>query len=78
MPFTIVALAAADCCKAWSKQGIVGRGVLLDYHAWRLRHGIAYEAFETGNIRLDHLKETAKEQGIEIKFGDILVIRSGE
>lgn len=60
------------------EQGIVGRGVLLDYYSWRLAQDhIPYEAYETRSIPLAHLKATAKAQGTEIKFGDVLFVRSG-
>ena len=64
---------------AWQDQGIVGRGVLLDWHSWRKEHRPeeVYDAFKTYQITLEDLKEVAKAQGTEIKFGDILLIRSG-
>lgn len=64
---------------AWSEKGIVGRGVLIDYHTWRVKNNIApeYDAFRAGTIPLKHLKEVLKDQGTELKFGDILIIRSG-
>ena len=62
---------------AWAEQGIVGRGILLDYHEWRLKNGIQHNAFETGSIPAATLKQIAKDQGVEIKFGDILILRSG-
>ena len=62
---------------AWAEQGIVGRGILLDYHEWRLKNGIEHNAFETGSIPATTLKQIAKDQGVEIKFGDILILRSG-
>jgi len=62
---------------AWSEKGIVGRGILLDFHAWRIANDIPYEPFKTGSITLKYLKATAEAQGLEIKFGDILIIRSG-
>ncbi|KAI9721095.1 MAG: hypothetical protein M1812_002576 [Candelaria pacifica] len=62
---------------AWAEKGIVGRGILLDFHTWRLVNGIDYEPFKTGSIPLKYLKATAEAQGTEIKFGDILIIRSG-
>jgi hypothetical protein len=61
-----------------AEHGIVGRGILLDYHSWRLENNIPHEALKTGGIKLEHLKAVAKAQGTEIKFGDILIIRSGE
>ncbi|KAF1812964.1 hypothetical protein P152DRAFT_458138 [Eremomyces bilateralis CBS 781.70] len=62
---------------AWAEKGIVGRGVLLDFHSWRLENNVEYNPFERGNITLDQLKKVAEAQGVEIKFGDILIIRSG-
>lgn len=62
---------------AWAQEGICGRGVLLDYHEWRIKQGRDHHAFETGNITVSDLKAVAKEQGTEFKFGDILFIRSG-
>ncbi|CZT16293.1 uncharacterized protein RCC_02135 [Ramularia collo-cygni] len=62
---------------AWAEKGIVGRGILLDYHAWRVRNGREHKAFETGSISAETLREVAKDQGTEIKFGDILILRSG-
>ncbi|KAF2814989.1 uncharacterized protein BDZ99DRAFT_408572 [Mytilinidion resinicola] len=62
---------------AWSEHGIVGRGVLLDYHAWRTANNIPYEPFQAGTIPLAHLKAVAEAQRVSFKFGDILIIRSG-
>ncbi|PNS15735.1 hypothetical protein CAC42_4187 [Sphaceloma murrayae] len=65
---------------AWAAQGIVGRGILLDYHAWRTRDGAQvakHDAFTTGSIPLADLKAVAEWQGTEIRFGDVLFIRSG-
>jgi len=64
-------------CLAWSEKGIVGRGILLDYHTWRLANNIPYDPFANDSIPLDHLKAVLKSQGTEVKFGDILIIRSG-
>ncbi|KAM0689212.1 hypothetical protein Q7P36_011289 [Cladosporium allicinum] len=62
---------------AWSEQGIVGRGVLLDYHEWRLSQNRSHDAFATSSISLADLKAVAEAQGTEIRFGDILLVRSG-
>ena len=56
----------------------MGRGILLDFHTWRLANNISYEPFQTGSIPLEYLKATAEAQGLEIKFADILIIRSGK
>ena len=63
--------------QAWSEKGIVGRGVLLDFHSWRLANNVDYNPFATGSIRLDQLKDVAKAQGTNFMFGDILIVRSG-
>ncbi|KIW91700.1 uncharacterized protein Z519_07668 [Cladophialophora bantiana CBS 173.52] len=58
--------------------GIVGRGVLLDYHGWRQQTGqptvAANSAFA---ITTEELDAVAKHQGTEFHAGDILIIRSG-
>ncbi|KAB5547338.1 hypothetical protein GE09DRAFT_1224343 [Coniochaeta sp. 2T2.1] len=67
--------------QAWSKKGIVGRAVLLDYHSWRLSQPSPspdpFDAFSTTPIPLSHLLACAASQGTTIQFGDILIIRSG-
>ncbi|KAK2810438.1 hypothetical protein FQN50_002927 [Emmonsiellopsis sp. PD_5] len=64
--------------QAWAEKGIVGRGVLLDFHKWRLANNIPAEIFKTTTIPLRYLKAVAEAQGTEIKFGDILIVRVGE
>ena len=49
----------------------------MDFHNWRLCNNIAYEPFKTGSVSLSQLKAVAESQGTEIKFGDILLLRSG-
>jgi hypothetical protein len=70
--------ARSDRHTAWSEHGIVGRGILLDFHRWRLANNILYEPFKTGSIPLKYLKAVAESQGTEIKFGDILITRTGK
>ena len=64
--------------QAWQERGIVGRGVLLDFHSWRLANNVPYDPFSTGSITLDELRMVLATQGTDIQFGDILIIRSGE
>lgn len=52
--------------------------MLLDYHSWRLANNISYDPFQTGSIPLEHLKAVLDSQGTKLKFGDILIIRSGK
>lgn len=61
----------------WSEKGIVGRGVLIDYHSWAEANGIHKNVFETHAIPVEHLKAALKAQGTEVNFADILIIRSG-
>ncbi|KAF2993458.1 hypothetical protein E8E14_000178 [Neopestalotiopsis sp. 37M] len=65
--------------QAWSEQGVVGRGVLVDLHSWREANSelSAYNAFDSTSIPLADLKACLKAQGTEVRFGDILIIRSG-
>lgn len=72
-----VAKTNANGIGAWAEKGIVGRGILLDYHAWRVKNGKEHNAFETGSISAETLRAVAKDQGTEIRFGDILILRSG-
>ncbi|KAK7953310.1 hypothetical protein PG988_014004 [Apiospora saccharicola] len=67
--------------QAWAEQGIVGRGILVDYHGWRTSQPddkvSAYNSFESTSISLADLQACLEAQGTEVKFGDILFIRSG-
>ncbi|KAL8953943.1 MAG: hypothetical protein Q9222_000230 [Ikaeria aurantiellina] len=62
---------------AWARRGIVGRGILLDFHSWRLANNVAYDPFETGSISLAQMKAVLDAQHTHVRFGDILFIRSG-
>ena len=61
------------------RNGIVGRGVLLDFDRWRRAQGIDFDPlpFNPSQITVDQLKLVAESQGTEIKFGDVLFIRTG-
>lgn len=50
---------------------------MLDFHSWRVANNVSYEPFKAGSISLEQLETVAEAQGTEIKFGDILIIRSG-
>ncbi|KAI1776402.1 hypothetical protein F4818DRAFT_379416 [Hypoxylon cercidicola] len=68
---------------AWAEQGIVGRGILIDYHGWRLSQPASsttttpYDSFETLSIPLADLQACLAAQGTAVRFGDILFVRSG-
>ncbi|KAK1778389.1 hypothetical protein QBC45DRAFT_328425 [Copromyces sp. CBS 386.78] len=77
--------------QAWAQKGIVGRGVLVDHHSWRLEQInkkqqpnqeldprlVNFDHFATTPIPLEDIRACLESQGTEIKFGDILFIRSG-
>lgn len=63
--------------------GITGRGVLVDFARWmQTAEGKAevkgeFKNFETSPIKFDWILKTLKHQGTEVRFGDILIVRSG-
>ena len=62
----------------WNDRGgIVGRGVLLDYVRYAEKKGIKYDVMTKHEITVDVLDEIAKDEGVELKAGDILIVRSG-
>ncbi|KAJ5815636.1 hypothetical protein N7474_007413 [Penicillium riverlandense] len=61
----------------WAREGICGRGVLLDYARYAAKHGIEYSSFSDHAIPLSVLIKVAQEQKVTFKFGDILFIRIG-
>ncbi|KAI0124397.1 hypothetical protein BJ170DRAFT_585981 [Xylariales sp. AK1849] len=65
--------------QAWAEEGIVGRGVLVDYHSWRTSQAQskAYDSFDSTTIPLEDLKACLEAQGTEVRFCDILFVRSG-
>jgi len=63
--------------QAWARRGIAGRGVLIDYRRFALKHGLTYSPGERHEISVEALEAAAKEQGVEFHVGDILFVRSG-
>jgi len=62
----------------WHQRGgLVARGVLLDYRAWAEHKGIKYDCFSDKRIKTSELEEIAKWEGVELKQGDVLIVRSG-
>ncbi|MFC8179640.1 cyclase family protein [Rhodococcus sp. NPDC057297] len=59
----------------WARAGILGRGVLLDVAAYLAPAG--YDPLTERSITADDLKATAEAQGVEIRSGDILCVRTG-
>jgi kynurenine formamidase len=56
----------------WSRPGIIGRGVLIDLAA-----GGGYDPFGHHAFSPSDLQATLRAQGISLRYGDILCIRTG-
>ncbi|MBN9739312.1 MULTISPECIES: cyclase family protein [unclassified Pseudonocardia] len=61
----------------WAAHGIVGRGVLLDVAAHRERSGTPYDPFGNQPVTADDLATIAGDAGVELRRGDVLVLRFG-
>ncbi|KIX05599.1 uncharacterized protein Z518_06471 [Rhinocladiella mackenziei CBS 650.93] len=62
----------------WSlRGGIVGRGVLIDYHSWATARSLHHPAIARTTISSSEIEEIAKSQGTELQPADILLIRTG-
>jgi Putative cyclase len=61
---------------AWAEQGIVGRGVLIDYYSWAQVHEPC-DPFTTYAITLPNLLRCISSQNLTFRSGDILFVRSG-
>ena len=61
----------------WEERGIVARGVLLDVVASVERAGDSLDPFEFFPIGPEVIEKIAAEQHVEIRAGDILVLRTG-
>lgn len=53
---------------------IVGRGVLIDFYDFC---GKTYDPFTPRKITAEEITACAKAQGVEFKYGDILIVRTG-
>jgi hypothetical protein len=60
-----------------SRGGLVARGVLLDYQRWAKQNGKSYEIFKHSPFTSADLEACAKDQGVEFRVGDVLIVRSG-
>lgn len=61
----------------WARQGIAGRGVLIDYASWAEKRGISYSTFSLHEVKLEDIKAIAAESRILFQKGDVLFIRIG-
>lgn len=62
----------------WHKRGgLVARGVLIDYVRYAEENGIKYDPFTDHRITTDTIEKIAKNEGVEFRPGDIIIVRSG-
>jgi len=61
----------------WAERGLAGRAVLLDVARWRASEGRPLQADAPDPIEPDELAATARAQGVEVREGDVLLIRTG-
>ncbi|KXX78778.1 hypothetical protein MMYC01_204421 [Madurella mycetomatis] len=63
----------------WHSRGaVVGRGVLIDFKRYyEETTGKPYNPLEGHRITTEEVEAVAKRQGVEFKYGDILIIRTG-
>jgi len=62
----------------WHEKGrLVGRGVLIDFVRYAQRHGIQYCATKFFGIGCQYLELAAREQNVDFKQGDVLLVRTG-
>ncbi|ANB12026.1 Pc12g14970 [Sugiyamaella lignohabitans] len=61
----------------WAQQGIVGRGVLIDYATYAEEKGIKYSCFEPNIITHADLQGAIKRFNVDIQPADIVFIRIG-
>lgn len=61
----------------WAREGIAGRGVLIDYVAYAEKNNIKYTTFSTHQVKLSDIKAIAKDCNITFQKGDLLFVRVG-
>jgi hypothetical protein len=61
----------------WARVGIAGRGVLLDAMGDAVQRGLAWSPFDGVALTATDLADLAARQRVELRRGDILLIRTG-
>ncbi|HEV2370240.1 MAG TPA: cyclase family protein, partial [Acidimicrobiales bacterium] len=61
----------------WAERGLAGRAVLLDVARWRESDGRPLHCDQPDPIEPEDLAATARAQGVEVREGDVLLIRTG-
>lgn len=62
----------------WAPEGIAGRGILVDYDSWAAKNGIEYDRLGSHSIEIEDVQTILKESEIEVRKGDILLLRTGK
>jgi kynurenine formamidase len=60
-----------------ARHGIVGRGVLLDVERFMAGRGTPLSPYRNDRITVEILEATAKQQGVRVLPGDIVLVRTG-
>ncbi|KAH7088290.1 putative cyclase-domain-containing protein [Paraphoma chrysanthemicola] len=61
---------------AWAKQGIVGRGVLIDFASYAAHNDIAYDPLDHFAISFSTFHKIAEASNITFQPGDIILLRT--
>lgn len=61
----------------WVRHGIAGRGVLLDVERHLRLDGVKYDPYDRYPIAATTLAATAARQGVELREGDVVLVRLG-
>ncbi len=61
----------------WAQRGIIGRAVLVDVEGHERRMGRSFASTEPTLVTVDMLEQTLAAQGTELRYGDIMLLRTG-
>lgn len=61
----------------WARRGLAGRGVLLDIPRHWAATGRIFDAGTDSRITVEDLEVCREAQGVEIRTGDVLLVRTG-
>lgn len=61
----------------WAREGIVGRGILLDFARYAEEKGIKYSCFDGTTITYEMLKDVIDHFNVDIHPADMLFVRIG-
>jgi kynurenine formamidase len=76
-PFESQTSGAANGIDVWASRGIVGRGVLLDLAGTVCARGGAEGPGSAIELSVADLADAARRQAVELRSGDILIVRTG-